>query len=66
MDERAQRVPVVALVVADPVEKNRINPGNFVDGRKTFENTVYETDDDYFRDECITNASKGWNVGGGG
>ena len=23
-------------------------------------------DDDYFCDECITNASKGWNVGGGG
>lgn len=37
--------PKVALAVADAVEKIRINPGNFVDGRKTFENMVYETDE---------------------
>jgi 4-hydroxy-3-methylbut-2-en-1-yl diphosphate synthase IspG/GcpE len=29
--------PKVALAVADAVEKVRINPGNFVDGRKTFD-----------------------------
>jgi len=38
----------VALAVADAVEKIRINPGNFVDGRKTFEEMVYETDEQYF------------------
>jgi len=41
--------PKVALAVADAVEKVRINPGNFVDGRKTFEGKVYETDEDYFK-----------------
>jgi len=40
--------PKVALAVADAVEKIRINPGNFADGRKTFEEKVYETDEDYF------------------
>ena len=40
--------PKVALAVADAVEKIRINPGNFVDGRKTFEEMVYETDEQYF------------------
>jgi 4-hydroxy-3-methylbut-2-en-1-yl diphosphate synthase IspG/GcpE len=29
--------PGVALMVADAFEKIRINPGNFADGRKTFE-----------------------------
>ena len=45
--------PKVALAVADAVEKIRINPGNFVDGRKTFENTVYETDEDYFKERAF-------------
>jgi len=40
--------PVVAMMVADAVEKIRINPGNFADGRKNFEEKVYETEDDYF------------------
>lgn len=40
--------PVVALLVADAVEKIRINPGNFADGRKDFEEHVYETEEDYF------------------
>jgi len=39
--------PKVALVVADAVEKIRINPGNFVDGRKSFEEKVYETEEDF-------------------
>jgi (E)-4-hydroxy-3-methylbut-2-enyl-diphosphate synthase len=34
--------PKVALMVADAVEKIRINPGNFADGRKDFEEHVYE------------------------
>ena len=45
--------PKVALAVADAVEKIRINPGNFVDGRKTFETTVYETDEDYFKERAF-------------
>ena len=45
--------PKVALAVADAVEKVRINPGNFVDGRKTFEETVYETDEDYFKERAF-------------
>jgi len=39
--------PKVALAVADAVEKIRINPGNFVDGRKSFEEKLYETEDDF-------------------
>lgn len=39
--------PVVSLMVADAVEKIRINPGNFADGRKDFEEHVYETEADY-------------------
>ena len=39
--------PKVALMVADAVEKIRINPGNFVDGRKSFEEKVYETEEEY-------------------
>lgn len=39
--------PKVALMVADAVEKIRINPGNFVAGTKDFENHIYETEDDY-------------------
>ena len=45
--------PKVALAVADAVEKIRINPGNFVDGRKTFEEMVYETDEDYYKDRAF-------------
>jgi (E)-4-hydroxy-3-methylbut-2-enyl-diphosphate synthase len=35
----------VAMVVADAAEKIRINPGNFIDGRKTFDEMVYDTDE---------------------
>ncbi|KAL7534881.1 hypothetical protein ACHAXR_006142 [Thalassiosira sp. AJA248-18] len=42
--------PVVAQLVADAVEKIRINPGNFADGRKDFEEKVYESEDDYIKD----------------
>ena len=34
--------PAVALMVADAFEKIRINPGNFADGRKTFEVINYD------------------------
>ncbi|KAK9843665.1 hypothetical protein WJX81_001770 [Elliptochloris bilobata] len=34
--------PTVALMVADAFEKIRINPGNFADGRKTFEVINYD------------------------
>lgn len=34
--------PKVALLVADAFEKIRINPGNFSDGRKTFEEMTYD------------------------
>mmetsp|Transcript_19662 Transcript_19662/g.25332 ORF Transcript_19662/g.25332 Transcript_19662/m.25332 type:complete len:751 (-) Transcript_19662:138-2390(-) len=40
--------PKVAMMVADAVEKIRINPGNFVDGRKSFDEKVYETEEEYF------------------
>jgi (E)-4-hydroxy-3-methylbut-2-enyl-diphosphate synthase len=36
--------PAVAMAVADAFEKIRINPGNFVDGRKSFENMVYDSE----------------------
>lgn len=39
--------PTVALMVADAVEKIRINPGNFADGRKDFDEHVYETEEDF-------------------
>lgn len=42
--------PVVAQLVADAVEKIRINPGNFADGRKDFEEKVYESESDYVKD----------------
>mmetsp|Transcript_28196 Transcript_28196/g.60062 ORF Transcript_28196/g.60062 Transcript_28196/m.60062 type:complete len:758 (-) Transcript_28196:95-2368(-) len=42
--------PKVAQLVADAVEKIRINPGNFADGRKDFEEKVYETEDEYIKD----------------
>ncbi|KAJ9507083.1 hypothetical protein QJQ45_004762 [Haematococcus lacustris] len=34
--------PAVAMMVAEAFEKVRINPGNFADGRKTFETINYE------------------------
>ena len=50
--------PKVAIKTAEAVEKIRINPGNFADGRKEDESTrVYETDEDFLRDrEYITEA----------
>merc|ERR1719199_875598 len=39
--------PKVAMKVAEAFEKIRINPGNFADGRKTFEEFIYETEEDY-------------------
>eukprot|EP00565_Helicotheca_tamesis_P002755 CAMPEP_0185731712 /NCGR_PEP_ID=MMETSP1171-20130828/13786_1 /TAXON_ID=374046 /ORGANISM="Helicotheca tamensis, Strain CCMP826" /LENGTH=755 /DNA_ID=CAMNT_0028401027 /DNA_START=61 /DNA_END=2328 /DNA_ORIENTATION=+ len=39
--------PKVAQMVADAVEKIRINPGNFADGRKDFDEKVYESEADY-------------------
>ena len=39
--------PKVALLVAEALEKIRINPGNFADGRKDFEEKIYETEEDY-------------------
>lgn len=35
--------PAVALKVADAFEKVRVNPGNFADGFKSFENKVFDT-----------------------
>lgn len=34
--------PKVAMMVAEAFEKVRVNPGNFSDGRKTFEEIDYE------------------------
>jgi (E)-4-hydroxy-3-methylbut-2-enyl-diphosphate synthase len=42
--------PVVAQLVADAVEKIRINPGNFADGRKDFEEKVYESESEYVKE----------------
>ena len=42
--------PVVANMVAECFEKIRVNPGNFVDGRKRFDEKVYD-DDSQFRQE---------------
>ena len=39
--------PKVAMTVADCLDKIRINPGNFADGRKKFEDILYETDAEY-------------------
>jgi 4-hydroxy-3-methylbut-2-en-1-yl diphosphate synthase IspG/GcpE len=38
------------VLLADALEKIRINPGNFADGRKDFEEKVYETEEDYAQD----------------
>jgi len=42
--------PVVASMVAECFEKIRVNPGNFVDGRKRFDEKVYD-DDSQFKQE---------------
>ncbi|CAM9171205.1 unnamed protein product, partial [Hapterophycus canaliculatus] len=42
--------PQVALAVAEVFEKIRINPGNFVDGRKTFEEYVYDSKEEFDED----------------
>jgi len=42
--------PKVALMVADALEKIRINPGNFADGRKDFEEKIYESEADYVKE----------------
>ena len=39
--------PKVAMTVADCLDKIRVNPGNFADGRKKFEDILYETDEEY-------------------
>jgi len=43
--------PKVALKVAESWEKIRVNPGNFADGFKKFDEKVYETREEY--DEAI-------------
>ena len=42
----------MALKVAEAVEKIRVNPGNFADGRKTFDEVLYETDEEYFAERA--------------
>ena len=42
--------PAVAVRVAEAFEKVRINPGNFADGIKSFENRVYNTREEYDED----------------
>jgi len=42
--------PKVAMMVAESLEKIRINPGNFADGRKDFEEKVYETEAEYVQE----------------
>merc|ERR1719265_1207368 len=43
--------PKVAMAVADHVDKVRVNPGNFVDGRKSFDTITKFTDSDL--KECL-------------
>jgi (E)-4-hydroxy-3-methylbut-2-enyl-diphosphate synthase len=42
--------PKVALLVAESFDKIRINPGNFMDGRKTFEEKSYDDDTAYVKE----------------
>ena len=42
--------PKVAIAVAEAVEKIRINPGNFADGTKDFNERIYETEEEYFQE----------------
>jgi len=39
--------PKAALLVADAFEKIRVNPGNFADGRKTFEEIDYDSPEEF-------------------
>lgn len=57
--------PAVALMVADAFEKIRVNPGNFADGRKTFEVINYD-DPAQFRAEQEHIAEVGGAVTGAG
>ncbi|CAM9221239.1 unnamed protein product, partial [Ectocarpus sp. 6 AP-2014] len=49
--------PKVAMDVAEVFEKIRINPGNFVDGRKTFEEYVYDSKEEFDADLIPIEAS---------
>ena len=42
--------PKAALKIADAFEKIRVNPGNYADGRKKFEEITYEDPADYQRE----------------
>eukprot|EP00752_Nemacystus_decipiens_P003746 g3451.t1 len=42
--------PQIAMDVAEVFEKIRINPGNFVDGRKTFAEYVYDSKEEFDKD----------------
>ncbi|KAG8464727.1 hypothetical protein KFE25_010095 [Diacronema lutheri] len=42
--------PKVALLVAESFDKIRVNPGNFMDGRKTFEEKSYDDETAYARE----------------
>jgi len=42
--------PAVAMTVADAFEKIRVNPGNFADGIKSFEDKVYNTREEFDAD----------------
>lgn len=56
--------PGVAMMVAECFEKIRVNPGNFADGRKTFEVINYE-DPKQFEEEraYIEEVGGGWREG---
>ena len=41
--------PAVALSVAEAFEKIRVNPGNFADGRKKFDELVFDDEADFIR-----------------
>ncbi|CAM9578221.1 unnamed protein product, partial [Pylaiella littoralis] len=42
--------PKIAMQVAESFEKIRINPGNFVDGKKTFDEYVYDSKEEFDKD----------------
>jgi (E)-4-hydroxy-3-methylbut-2-enyl-diphosphate synthase len=49
--------PKVAMKTAEAIEKIRINPGNFADGRKVLEEKTYDTDEEFYEErEYITEA----------
>ena len=45
--------PAVAMLVADAFEKIRINPGNFADGRKSFDTITYEDPAEFVAEQEI-------------